>query len=93
MKANQFLQNIKQDKSGYMKIVGGLVALLLTIIIGVLVFWEVDDSIELDSADGNTSKEGVEDMASTVFGLLPLIALVVVASIILGVVIGFGGKK
>lgn len=32
-------------------------------------------------------------MASTVFSLLPIIALVVVAAIILGVVMGFGGGK
>jgi hypothetical protein len=35
----------------------------------------------------------VNDMASTVFGLLPIIALAVVASIIIGVIIGFGGSK
>jgi len=33
------------------------------------------------------------DMAGTVFTLAPIIALVIVASIILGAVIGFGGKK
>jgi hypothetical protein len=32
------------------------------------------------------------DMASSVFSLLPLIALVVVASVILAVVVGFGGS-
>ena len=58
---------------------------------GVLVFWEMSDAITLDSADANTSKNETTDMASTVFSLLPLVALVIVASIILGVVVGFGG--
>jgi len=93
MKANQAFKSLKQDSSGYTKIVGGLVALLLTIIIGVLVFWEVNDSITLDSADANESRNEMTDMASTVFSLLPLVALVVVASIILAVVMGFGGGK
>ena len=67
--------------------------MLLTIIIGVLVFWEVNDSITLDSTDANESRNETTDMASTVFSLLPLVALVVVASIILAVVMGFGGGK
>ena len=93
MKSNQKFRDFKSDTSGYTKIVGGLVALLLTIIVGVLVFWEMSDAITLDSAEGNTSKNETTDMASTVFSLLPLVALVIVASIILGVVVGFGGGK
>lgn len=93
MKANQKIKNLKQDNAGYTKVVGGLVALLLTIIVGVMVFWETSDSIELDSSDANDSKDETTSMASTVFGLLPIVALVIVASIILGVVLGFGGDK
>jgi hypothetical protein len=185
MKANRKSKNICTDTNGYTKIIGGLVALLLTIIIGVLVFWEVDESINQfeDSTteyittdkdgtsftrwDGATSgsnytgevielkyspssvsnitcwngsaataqvesylttsgtdystnhklvtlkagqasnftqvnityvsnaanNEGEStDTASTVFALAPLIALVVVAAIILGVILGFGGS-
>ena len=79
------------DKTGYARVVGGLVALLITIIAGVLVFWEFNDAVTLGSAAANTSRNATTSMASTVFGLLPLIALVVVASIILSVVMGFGG--
>lgn len=91
MKANCKAKGIVENKQAYTRVVGGLVALLLTIIIGVLVFWEVNDSITLDTAQANTSRNATTDMAATVFALLPLIALVVVASIILGVVLGFGG--
>ena len=93
MKANKKCLGLVEDKSAYTKIVGGLVALLLMIIIGVLVFWEVNDSITLDSAEANTSRNETTDMASTVFSLLPIIALVVVASIIIGVIVGFGGGR
>ena len=37
----------------------------------------------------STEKTGTETMANTVFGLLPIIALVLVASIILAIVMGF----
>lgn len=40
MKANQAIREIKEDKAAYTKVVGGLVALLLTIIVGVLIFKE-----------------------------------------------------
>jgi len=93
MKANRKFLDMKEDKSAYTKVVGGLVALLLTIIVGVLVFWEVNDAITLGSADANTSRNETTSMASTVFSLLPIVALVVVAAIILGVVLGFGGGR
>ena len=92
MKANQKIKNLKNNNAGYVKIVGGLVALLLMIIVGILVFWETSDAIDLSSDDANDSKNKTTDMASTVFSLLPIIALAVVASIIIGVIIGFGGK-
>jgi len=90
MKANQ---KFIHDDRGYTKVVGSLVALLLTIIIGVLVFWEVNDAITLESSEANESRNKTTDMASTVFGLLPIVALVVVAAIILGVILGFGGGR
>lgn len=178
MKANKFIKELKPDKSGYIQVVGGLVALLLLIILAVMVFWETRDSMSFDSvtetftsdSDSNaftryTSLAGsnytgeevklgnsessitsvyvwngtgqaaelctltthytvtddrfinivadsrsnftqvnvtyiskmaqAEDstgtMAVTVFDLLPIIALAVVASVIIGVIIGFGG--
>ena len=88
------MRKLLRNKQGYTKVVGGLVALLLVIIIGVLVFWEVNDSITFASDDANESRNATTDMASTVFALLPLIALVIVAGIILAVVMNFGsGRK
>jgi len=88
------IRSLLRSESAYSKVVGGLVALLLTIIIGVLVFWQVNDAITLETAAANTSRNQTTAMASTVFSLLPIIALVVVASIILGVILGgFGGGR
>jgi len=77
--------------AAYQQVVGGLVALLLTIIIGVMVYYEVQDSIDISSDEANDSINATNAMAATVFALLPLIALVVVAGIILAVIMGFGG--
>mgnify|MGYP001475870586 CR=1 FL=1 len=91
MKANHKFLGLRKNDAGYVRVIGGLVALLLMIIVGILVFWEVSDSIELNSDEANASKESTTEMATTVFDLLPIIALAVVASIIIGVIIGFGG--
>jgi hypothetical protein len=56
-----------------------------------MVFWQVNDSIVLNNEDANTSRDGVTSMATTVFSLLPIVALVMVAGIILAVIMGFGG--
>jgi len=80
-----------KNKLAYTGMVGGLVALLITIIVGIMVYWQLQGSFTLTTDSANTSRDGVNSMASTVFSLLPIIALVVVASIILAVVMGFGG--
>ena len=56
-----------------------------------MIFWQVADSIEL-TGDAGEAKNTTTDMAATVFTLLPIVALVIVASIILAVVMGFGGS-
>lgn len=169
MKSNQKIKLRQMDSKAYQKIVGGIVALLLTIIIGVLVYWETQGSIDsfdevtetftgyshgdnasaktitLDNSPTGTgetnvtcysstagtlsypsftlsgtkvtitagsasnytqinvtytsnmadNEDEVSTMATTIFNLLPIIALVVVAAVILGVVMGFGesGKR
>jgi len=112
MKANASIK-LKDDKSAYARAVGGLIALLLTVIVSVLIFWQVNAALGASTAansiwDGvttnpgyevaraaraNTSRNATTAMATTVFNLAPLLALVVVAAIILGVILGFGGKR
>jgi len=167
MKANIKSKLAKNDNA-FVKVVGTIIALLLMIIIGVLVYWEtqgsIDDfgevtetftgytlagsntsawTVEVDNTPTGTSatnvtcynatggtesyptfglngktvsvaaeaadefsqvnvtytsnmasnEDSTSDMASTIFDLLPIIALAVVASIIIGVIIGFGGSS
>jgi len=183
LKANQRIKTLTTNDVAYQKIIGGIVALLLTIIVGVMVYWETQSSIDgfetqtetftedmdgttftrydgttgsnytgvtvkLDNSPGtvssviawngtgssvaqqtvtattqytlshrqlsivadqltnftqlnvtyssnmDSSEDDISDMATTVFNLAPIIALVIIAGIILGVVLGFGsGKK
>lgn len=167
MKANQKVRDsFVEDKSAYTKVVGGIVALLLTIVIGVMIYYEVSGGIAdfseqtetftgytveypgsattvtLANSPTSTSTCNVTlynattpaeqypayalsgkqitiavgvavnftqvnvtytghastdaalttTMAGTIFVLLPIIALVIVAAIILGIVLGFGGS-
>jgi len=103
MKANQKLRSITKDKSGYAKAVGGLVALLITIIVGILVYWEIsagtNSNLTYTNANNatnaviNNSRTNVDTTATTTFNLLPIIAIVVVGGILIGLVIAFGGGK
>jgi hypothetical protein len=56
MSANRkFKLDIRTDKSGYTQVVGGLIALLVTIGVGALVFWEITDSFDGSSDEANDS--------------------------------------
>jgi uncharacterized membrane protein len=87
------MRKLIKNKQAYTKVVGGLIALLVTIGVGALVFWEITDNFDGTSGDANDSLNETQDMASTVFDLLPIIALVVVATIIIGIVVGMGGRS
>lgn len=168
MKANQKYKNIATDQTAATQIVASVVVLLIALVIGVMVYFEVDDSIDqfdevtetftgytlatsndsattitLDNSPDGTSNLNITcynstgtsesyptyslsnkrvsfaaeaadefsqinatyttkmsgdagdttDMAGTVFTLAPIIVLVLVASVILAVVLGFGGSK
>jgi len=86
------MRKIFGNKAGYAAMVGGLVALLITIIVGILVYWQISGSITLTTDSANTSRDNVNTTAGTVFNLLPIIAIVVIGSIMIGLVVGFGKK-
>jgi multidrug resistance efflux pump len=88
------MRKILKNKQGYAQVVGTLIALLVVIAIGAMIFFQILGSF--DTTPGTPAanvSDDVSDMGSTIFGLLPIIALVVVAAIIIGVVVGMGGSK
>jgi len=91
MKANQKL-SLRDDDRGDVRMVGMIVGVLVVIVIGLLVFTEVSGSITITSATGKTAHSNVNTTAQTVFTLAPIVAIVLIASIILAVVTDFGGS-
>jgi len=79
------------NRDGYTKMIGSVIALLVVIGVGALVYWEITDNFEGSSDAANDSLNDTNNMASTVFGLLPIVALVIVAAVIIGVVVRMGG--
>ena len=92
MKANTKAKGLTNNEAGYAytQVVGGLIALLVVIGVGAMIFYQITDSFTGTSDEANDTLNETEDMGTTVFGLLPIIALVLVASIIIGVVVTMG---
>jgi ABC-type phosphate transport system permease subunit len=90
------MRSLLKNNSGFAKAIGGLVALLVAIIIAVLVFYSVNGSISFTGGGTVASRSTwntTNSTATTVWSLLPIVAIVMIASIILAVVSGFGSTK
>jgi len=79
-----------------------MVVLLVGIVIGVMVFWEINQSLSFSHHGPTTGAplavfnstmttwSSINSTASTVFTMAPIIAIVGIAGIILAIIIGFG---
>ena len=87
-----------KNEEAFARQMGGMVALLVAIIVGVMVFYSINEGVQMNinsvgphnyeyQAQWNTTNT----TASTVFTLLPIVAVVIIAGIILAVVTRFGG--
>lgn len=81
---------IQKDKDADVQMIGAVVGILVTLIIAVLVFYNVAASIDTSSIDtdltGTPSANATDDtmdQAATFFTIAPIIAIVIVAVIIL----------
>jgi len=77
--------------AAYTQLVGGLIALLVVVGVGGMIFYQITDGFTGTSDEANDTLDETQEMGTTVFGLLPIIALVLVAAVIIGVVITMGG--
>ena len=89
------LKPIYKDDHADTKMIGMVVGILVTIIIAVLIFYNIAGSIDTTSIDANfgtnetpaaNATDDTLDQASTFFTIAPIIAIVVVAVVILGYV-------
>lgn len=87
------LLSLRYDDNAIARAIGGLVALLVAIIIGVMVFYEVNESIlftGVASTHYSTTWATVNSTASTVWTMAPIVAIVAIAGIVLAVIMTFG---
>jgi len=83
----------------YGRAVSGLICLLILLAVGVTVFYRMIDAADIEGNiqgdlrnQTNVSLNATTSIAGIVFSILPLIALIVVAIILLAVVVGFGRR-
>ena len=89
-KAIDFLENKKAQFD--MSVIGALASFFIVIIVTVMIYWKLVGSFTMPNAQANATVNTTNAMFGTVFGLLPIVGLVVVAALIIGIVItGFGG--
>lgn len=89
-----FLKNDHAD----VRMIGAVVGILITLIIAVLVFYNIAGSIDTTTIDAEltgtpaaNATDDTLDQAATFFQIAPIIAIVVVAVVILGYVGKIGG--
>lgn len=100
MKANQLsLKSIRNDEHGYAAVIGAIVAIMLTIMVCIMIYWKL--STPLSEALG-TGAVGVaahkltnntNTTANSIFTLAPIVGIVLIAGVILGIVMRFGAGK
>ena len=90
----KFLDNDHAD----VKMIGAVVGILITLIVAVLVFYNIAGGINTTTIDagltGTPAANATDDtltQAATFFQIAPIIAIVVVAVVILGYVSRIGG--
>ena len=90
MKANQkILKKLGENEHGYAAAIGGVAAVLITVLISILIYWKIAGSMGIPSG-GSTAATAVNNTATSVFTLAPIIGIVMIAGIILAIVTRFG---
>ena len=84
------MYDLLEDDQGNVQMIGAVVGILVTLIIAVLVFYNVAGSIDASTIDadltGTPAQNATDDtlsQAATFFTIAPIIAIVIVAVIIL----------
>ena len=87
----------KKDENGYAAMIGAVVALLVAIAVGVLIWYKLNTSLH-DAAlnnghpmvAANATWATLNTTANTIWTLFPIVGIVVIAGIILAIVMNFG---
>ena len=87
------MKKLIENDEADVKMIGAVVGILVTLIIAVLVFYNIAGSIDTTSIDAGltgtpaaNATDATLDQSATFFAVAPIIAIVVVAVVILGYV-------
>lgn len=87
------MRSLLKDNHGFAQYIGAVVAILVVIVVGLVVYYKIAGSINGLPAAGVTAAASVNTTANSVFTLAPITALVLIASIIIGAILMFAGGK
>ncbi len=97
MEAKHKPRNFIKNEEADVRMVGAVVGILVTLIIAVLVFYNIAGSIDTSTIDASltgtpaqNATDDTLDQAATFFTIAPIIAIVVVAVVILNYVSKIG---
>jgi len=90
------LKPLRKNDQADVKMIGMVVGVLVTLIIAVLIFYNIASSIDTTTIDSNiggtnttpaaNATDNTLDQSATFFSVAPIIAIVIVAVVILGYV-------
>lgn len=95
----KFLQNIHGDMGSVAGMIGVVVAFLVSVVIGVLIWYKINPGIWTSTMSTWTTAattgaraafNSTNASANTIWTLFPIVAIVIIAGIILGIVTNFG---
>ena len=101
------MRHLLKEKSGQMAMVGAAIGLLVTCLIAVIVFYNIQASTVNTFPNGNTTLYGayrsglynashnasgqIGSQAATFFTIAPIVSVVIVAVVVIGYVARIGG--
>ena len=99
MKANKKFISLKSNDRGYAAVIGGIIAILLTILVCVMIYWKMAPAISDAAGTGalmvkaHSAMNNTNTTSNSIFTLAPIVCIVLIAGVILGIVMRFGGGK
>jgi hypothetical protein len=90
------MRKLLDSERGSAQMIGVVVALLVSIIVGVLIWYKINAAIYTSTGFSHTSLAGnalfnaSNSTANTIWTLFPIVGIVVIAGIILAIVTNFG---
>lgn len=87
------MRKLIANDGAFAQYIGAVVAVLVVIVVGLVVYYKIAGSINGLPAAGVTAAASINTTANSVFTLAPIVALVLIASVIIGSILMFAGGR